>query len=54
MKKIVWRNRNKQEIHSGYAAWDEAVAALMVGNVIDRDTRGCACGHARRRSTLTG
>ena len=47
MRKIVWRNRNKQEIHTGYAAWDEAVNALMVGNVIDDGYSG-VCLRARQ------
>ena len=35
MRTKVWKNRNKQDVHSGYAAWDDAVRSLITGNVMD-------------------
>lgn len=35
MRPIVWKNHNKQDVHSGHAAWDRAVRCLSPGNVID-------------------
>jgi hypothetical protein len=35
MRPIVWKNPNKQEVHSGHLAWDRAVKCLAPGNVID-------------------
>ena len=35
MRPIVWKNPNKQDIHSGHLTWDAAVQCLSPGNVID-------------------
>jgi hypothetical protein len=40
MRKVEWLNPNKMKIDSGHKTWDNAVQALMTGNVIDDGYHG--------------